>query len=291
MAALPDLSAMTLNTHTQLREDAQVGIYFPQTIRRFITPSRGSIAPDVDRDGQCLFHCLSKLNNRTFGTYRTTEHVIGDIKSHLDKNWDRMASEHREKSAKEEYLKKVGHRWGGPLEIDAACELYNVNIFEWRSLDAHKEFADEKALRSAVLSAKYHPKLGTNEELQALPAWDLFLHRNHFRYLEKTTSMRIHDAAAQAAFQRSPRKAAPRTAPMNKTLREMAEARESRARGAPAGGVCHTEPLPDPDESATEQLIRKLLAQEEQEERDAELARQQQQEESDAELARQLEVL
>tara|TARA_B110001450_G_scaffold32672_1_gene28314 strand:+ start:1345 stop:2106 length:762 start_codon:yes stop_codon:yes gene_type:complete len=244
MAALPDLSAMTLNTHTELRENAQVGVYMPQTKLRPITDSRGVLAPDVDRDGQCLFHCLSKLWNRTSGKYKTTEQVIKDIKKHLDKHWERMAKEHGEKSVKAEYIKNVGGIWGGQLEIDAACEIYNVNIFEWWSVDAALRLPDETALYSAVLSAKYHPRRGTNAELKALADWDLFLHHGHFRYLEKTISTCIHDAAAQAAFQR-----------------------------APAGGVCHTEPLPDPDELATMRLISELVAQEEQAKSDAEAAR------------------
>ena len=253
---------MTLNTHTELRENAQVGVYWPRTEPRRITESRGVLAPDVDKDGQCLFHCLSKLCNLT------TAEVIRDIKKHLDENWERMAKGHGEKSPKAEYIKTVGVVWGGPLEIDAACEIYNVNIFEWQSFDADSDLSDETALRSAVLSAKYHPRLDTKAERKALPSWDLFLHHRHFRYLKKTISTGIHDAKAQA----SPPKAAPRNA-MNDTLREMAKARESRERGAPAGDVCHTEPLPDPDELATMRLKSELVAQEEQAKSDAELAR------------------
>ena len=218
MAAMPALSALTLSPHSKLTEDApndvyclnrvgaqQIGIYMPQTEQpRSITPSRGNLAEDVERDGMCLFHCISKLHNRTFGEYKTTPRVINDIRSHLERHWDRIAAEHEVKSDKAAYLASVGVRWGGPLEIDAACEAYQVNIFEWTSIDAlnlnqASLLTDEQALQSAVLSARYHAKKGTSDELKALPTWDLFWNRSHFRYLEKKkkkTSRRIHDAPA-----------------------------------------------------------------------------------------------
>lgn len=280
MSSLPDLSSLTLNPHGDARSGVYcvpLGIYVPQTTPRALTPSRGLLAPDVGRDGKCLFHCISKLHNRTFGQYKTTVQVIEDVRAYLALKWELISASHGEKSDKATYLRSVGVRWGGPLEIDAACELYRVNIFEWVSIDAGRP--DEQALNSAVLSARYHPAFGTKEQLKALPAWDIFWNNNHFRYLEKTTSKRIHDAAAQAgAPVERPKKPARKAPNMNDQLRQLAAERAERAereRAAPAvEDVCYTGPIPDPGDEATMRLIRELVAQEEQAERDAALARQ-----------------
>lgn len=307
MATLPDLSTLTLNPHDAIAEDSpngaycldsverdrlnltvrafkeiatepqQFGIYMPQIVPRTITPSRGSIAPDVERDGQCLFHCLSKLHNRTFGKYKNTMQVVEDVRSYLDTHWARMSEAHDEKSDKATYLSRVGVIWGGPLEIDAASELYNANIFEWTSVDADRFLTDEQALSNAVLSARYHPNTVSKESRTALPSWDVFLHNGHYRYLEKTTSGRIHNAAAQPQepFKRleRPRKAAPHRMSMNDQLRKMAEERASRKRLGTPDDVCYTDPISDPGDEATMRLVRELLAHEEQAERDAAMAR------------------
>ena len=270
MSRLPDLSALCS------KNGAAFGFYEPQTERRLITPSRGALAANVEKDGQCLFHCLSMLHIRTFRTHRTTQQVIEDVRRYLNENWDRMAAAHGEKRNKAVYLETIRVRWGGPLEIDAACEIYGVNIFEWLSVDDDPLSTDEKALASAVLSAKYRPKEGTPEELKALPSWDLFLHHNHFRYLETTTSERIHAAAAQPVERRLPERAASRgrVPTMNKKLGQLAAGRAERARGVPAANdVCHAGPIANPGEEASLRLVSLLVARDEQEKEDAVLAR------------------
>jgi len=214
------------------------------------------------------------LHIRTFRQHRTTQQVIEDVRWYLNANWDRMAAAHVEKSDKAAYLETVGVRWGGPLEIDAACELYRVNIFEWVSLEAEFLSPDERALTSAVLSARYRPKEGTPEELKALPSWDLFLHHNHFRYLETTTSERIHAAAAQPVERRLLERAAQRrrVPTMNEELGQLAAERAERGVSA-TDDVCHAGPVADPGREATLRLVSELVAREEQEKEDAVLAR------------------
>lgn len=254
-------------------------VYEPAGPRK-ITPSRGVLAPNVDADGQCLFHCLAQLHNRTFGGYKTTTQVIDDIRSYLDEHWDVLSKAHSENDDKTLYLPDVGVRWGGNLEIDAAAERYGVNIFEWTSTgEAPNLLSHEQALGGAILSHRYHPIDGNPNELKAFASWDLFLHRGHFRYLQKTTSDRVHEEAAgrvEKPSERLPRtrkKPAPPRGRMNDELRDAAEQRAARQLLADADQVCYFRPMPDPDEEATERLVRELVAREEQEQRDARMAR------------------
>ena len=252
-------------------------VYEPAGPRK-ITPSRGVLARNVDADGQCLFHCLARLHNRTFGVYKTTTQVIDDIRSYLDEHWDVLSKAHSENDDKTLYLQDVGVRWGGNLEIDAAAERYGVNIFEWTSTgEAANLLSHEQALGDAILSHRYHPTAGNPNELKAFASWDLFLHRGHFRYLEKTTSDRVHEEAAEQIekpFERLPRtrKPVPPKGTMNDALRYAAEERAARQRRANADQVCYTRPMADLNEEATERLVRELVAREEQEESDARMA-------------------
>jgi hypothetical protein len=205
--------------------------------------------------------------------------IVEDIRSYLGEHWETISNAHGEKSEKALYLQEVGRRWGGPLEVDAASELYRVNIFEWTSADeAANSLSHEEAIGNAILSHRYHPINVPKSELKALPSWDLFLHRGHFRYLEKTTSGRIHDNEATRGekpfvrFER-PRRSVPRNSSMNEQLREMAEERAAREHREKPSEVCHIWPMADPDEEATMRLVRELVAREEQEQRDADMAR------------------
>lgn len=272
MSSLPNLSALTLE------DDARSGVYVQDGFRRTISESRGSLAPDTPRDGKCLFHCLSRLKQD-----KTTEQVIKEVRDHLSINWDRMAKAHSEKSEKDTYLEPFAfrNRWGGSLEIDAAAEMYKVNIFEWFVFGGDPSLTDEQALRHASLSSKYRPAEGsTMEYLKSLPSWDLFWHKDHYRYLEKETSQYIHGAAAAAAHELPftplvrPKRVVPKRNTMNEELGKMAAEREARERVQPAqpsADVCHLSPV-SADDEATDLLVRQLAKEEEQIARDAEMA-------------------
>lgn len=282
--AFPSLASLSVyNTTTQIG----VHKFPPLEEPRRITPGRGKLGPDVPHDGDCLYHCLAELYNATptFRGNKTGLEVMKELKQHIDQNWDRLAATDvgnvRDKT---HYLQTFHGRWGGNMEIEAASEVYLVNIFLWVGHPVIDEDGpDEIAVEHALLSDKFFPIDGSKNELKEFPRWDLFLHKRHFRYLRPPVSDFIrtlaHTDPPPPPPERPPRSPdRPRRPPErpprspNQLMRELTAEREARARAAVEPPSCPREPVVDLDYEATLRLVQQLEATERDEARDHELA-------------------
>lgn len=84
------------------------------------------------------------------------------------------------------------------MEIDAASELYLTAIYVWHS-DSPGASAEpfDSALQHAHMHTVFRPidtlDFCTIEETELrFPAWDLFLHNNHYRFLVPEASAALH---------------------------------------------------------------------------------------------------
>lgn len=215
-------------------------------MREFMDPyayskTRGQLGKDVPRDGQCLYHALSRLYNLSNPTnHKDTSDIIQDIKRYVTHNWTLLVTSHQPEEERDDYVNKIGTIWGGAMELDAAAGLYDVCIFEWTSeSNLHKHIADmrdEDALVHAVLRARYSP-VGktTREQLKQLNSWDLFLHKDHFRFLSPAASASLPHYPNPQNGNAAADKPLSNTKKQNAVLHELAIEREERNKSSQKG--------------------------------------------------------
>ena len=93
----------------------------------------------------------------------------------------------------EVYLTDPDKQWGGELEIDAAANLYGVQIILWQRDDLG---ADPT---KALLRGVFHPDWATNEMQRTLTHWNLVLSLNPPHYDTFPPVARVLSSDAQEA--------------------------------------------------------------------------------------------
>ena len=85
----------------------------------------------------------------------------------------------------EEYLQTLtGNMWGGPMEMDAAAELYGVNIFEYSTQNQYECLSHQDVVSRGLarLITRYSPPGWSAEERKRLNDWHILHHKNHYQY-------------------------------------------------------------------------------------------------------------
>tara|TARA_B110000858_G_C17737771_1_gene443386 strand:- start:225 stop:1163 length:939 start_codon:yes stop_codon:yes gene_type:complete len=192
---LPSLSQLG-DTGVSVSHTGKLG-RFPQTFEKHNVPG----------DGSCLYHCLLELRHLSGGWIHPDTPDPQDVDT-LRSMMGSYLREHYENEFVREYtdayfiasLKRLGHRrlekmepmhlvelyidtyirkegeWGGALEVDIACRMFQVIIHVFEERTANNPSTDAKMV------ASYYPTDEMDDKGRTVTKWLIVLGKDHYKY-------------------------------------------------------------------------------------------------------------